>query len=94
VKSPLTTGPSVTLTDSAGHVYRVVRAVEGPLSSGPWNGEPLVCVFSFDGSQIPADAERVAFTLTIAELRGVPGSEGAMHVPGPWTFTFAVPVSR
>jgi hypothetical protein len=94
VKSPLTTGPGVTLTDSAGHVYRIVRAVESPLRSGPWNGEPLVCVFSFDGSQIPADAERVAFTLTIAELRGVPGSEGAMHLPGPWTFTFAVPVSR
>jgi hypothetical protein len=94
VKGPLTTGPSVTLTDGAGHVYRVIRAVESPLSSGPWNGEPLVCVFSFDGSQIPADAERVAFTLTIAELRGVPGSEGAMHVPGPWIFTFELPVSR
>jgi hypothetical protein len=101
VKSPLTTGPSVTLTDSAGHVYRIVRAVESPLSSGPWNGEPLVGVFSFDGSQIPADVERVSFQLTIAELRGIPpsvcpscGSAAAMHVPGPWTFAFEVPVSR
>jgi uncharacterized protein DUF4179 len=101
VKSPLTTGPSVTLTDSAGHVYRIVRAVESPLSSGPWNGEPLVGVFSFDGSQIPADVERVSFQLTIAELRGIPpsvcphcGSAAAMHVSGPWTFAFAIPVSR
>jgi hypothetical protein len=102
VKSPLTTGPSVALTDSVGHVYRVVRGVESPRISGAsWNGEPLVGVYSFDGSQIPADAQRVSFQLTIAELRGIPGSAcprcgsaGAMHVPGPWTFTFAIPVSR
>ncbi len=95
VKSPLTTGGSVTLTDSAGHTYRHIRAVESPLISGAgWNGEPLVGVYSFDASQIPADAERVSFQLTIVELRGVPGSAGVTHVPGPWTFTFALPVSR
>jgi hypothetical protein len=102
VKSPLTTGGSVMLTDDAGHVYRHVRGVESPLISGAsWNGEPLVGVYSFDGSQIPADAERVSFQLTIAELRGVPpsacprcGSAAATHVSGPWTFAFALPVSR
>ncbi len=95
VKSPLTTGGSVTLTDSTGHVYRHIRGVESPLIRGAsWNGEPLVGVYSFDSSQIPADAETVSFQLTIAELRGVPGSAGALHVPGPWTFAFAIPVSR
>jgi hypothetical protein len=95
VKSPLTTGGSVTLTDTAGRVYRIVRGVESPLISGAsWNGEPLVGVYSFDGSQLPADVERVSFQLTIAELRGVPGSAGVMHVPGPWIFTFELPVSR
>jgi hypothetical protein len=102
VRSPVTTGNSVSLTDSAGRVYRVVRGVASPLISGAsYNGEPLVGVFSFDASQIPADAERVSFQLSIAELRGVPGSAcprcgsaDAMRVPGPWTFTFTVPVMR
>lgn len=96
VKSPLTTGGSVTLTDSAGRTYRHLRGAESPLISGAsWNGEPLVGVYSFDASQIPADADRVSFQLTIAELRGVPGSAGVRHVlPGPWTFTFVIPISR
>ena len=95
IRSPLTTGGSVNLTDSAGHIYRHVRGVESPLISGAsYNGEPLVGVYSFDASPVPADAERVSFQLTIAELRGVAGSAGATHVPGPWTFTFAVHVSR
>ena len=96
VKSPLTTGGSVTLTDSAGHNYAHGRAVESPLISGAsWNGEPLVGVYNFDASQIPANAERVSFQLTIAELRGVPGPDGAvMHLPGPWIFNFELPVSR
>lgn len=95
VKSPLTTGGSVTLTDSAGNTYRHLRAAESPLSSTSWNGEPLIGVYSFDASQIPADAERVSFQLTIAELRGVPGSTGVRQVlPGPWTFNFVLPISR
>ncbi len=97
VRSPLTTGGSVTLMDSAGRTYRHVRGAESPLmtiSRASWNGEALVGVYSFDASQIPADAERVSFQLTIAELRGVPGPTGAMHVPGPWTFAFELPVSR
>lgn len=95
VKSPLTTGGSVTLTDSAGHTYRHLRGAESPLSGASWNGEPLIGVYSFDASQIPADAEQVSFQLTIAELRGVPGPTGVRHVvPGPWTFIFVVPVSR
>jgi len=96
VKSPLTTGGSVTLTDSAGRSYPHGRAAESPLISGAgWNGEPLVGVYTFDASQIPADAERVSFQLTIAQLRGVPGPDGTvMRVPGPWTFTFELPISR
>jgi hypothetical protein len=95
VRSPLTTGSSVTLTDSAGRTYRHVRGVESPPVSGAsWNGEPLAGVYSFDGLQIPADAERVSFQLTIGELRGVPGPEGSLHLPGPWTFTFSLPVPR
>ena len=95
VKSPLTTGGSVTLTDGAGRIYPHVRGVESPVMSGAsWNGEPLVGVYSFDGSQLPADVERVSLQLTIAELRGVPGSAGVMHVPGAWTFKFELPVSR
>jgi hypothetical protein len=96
VKSPLTTGGSVTLTDNAGHSYAHGRAVESPLISGAgWNGEPLVGVYNFDASQIPANAEKVSLQLTIAELRGVRGKDGAvMHLPGPWTFTFELPVSR
>lgn len=95
VRSPLTTGGSVTLTDSAGHTYRHVRAAESPLMSGAsYNGEPLIAVYSFDASQLPADASQVSFQLTIAELRGVSGSAGAMHLPGPWKFTFTIPVSR
>jgi|GEM_PF-4559821 len=95
VKSPLTTGGSVTLTDSAGHTYPHVRGVESPLISGAsWNGEPLVGVYSFDASQLPAGVERVSFQLTIAELRGVPGAAGVTHVPGPWAFTFELPVLR
>jgi hypothetical protein len=97
VRSPLTTGGSVTLMDSAGRTYRHVGGVESPLisiSRASWNGEALVGVYSFDASQIPVDAERVSFQLTIAELRGVPGPTGAMHVPGPWIFTFELPVSR
>ena len=95
IRGPLTTGGSLTLTDTAGHVYRHIRGVESPLISGAsWNGEPLVGVYSFDASQIPADAERVSFRLTIAELRGVPGSTGITHLPGPWVFAFELPVSR
>jgi hypothetical protein len=96
VKSPLTTGGSLTLTDSAGRRYPHGRAAESPLISGAgWNGEPLVGVYTFDASQIPADAARVSFHLTIAELRGVRGPDGVIaHVPGPWTFTFELPISR
>ena len=96
VRSSLTTGGSLTLTDSAGHVYRHIRGAESPLISGAsYNGEPLVGVYTFDASQIPANAERVSFQLAIAELRGVPGTDGAvMHLPGPWTFNFELPVSR
>jgi hypothetical protein len=96
VKWPLSTGGSVTLTDSAGHSYPHGRAVESPLISGAgWNGEPLVGVYNFDASQIPANAERISFQLTIAELRGVRGPDGAvMHLPGPWIFNFELPVSR
>lgn len=95
VRSPLTTGGSVTLADSAGRTYRHVRGAESPVVSGVWNGEPLVGVYSFDASQIPPGTERISFQLTIAELRGVPSSAGVIRrVPGPWTFTFAVPVSR
>ena len=48
-----------------------------------------------DASQIPANAEKVSFQLAIAELRGVPGTDGAvMHLPGPWIFNFELPVSR
>jgi hypothetical protein len=97
VRSSLTTGGSLTLTDTAGHVYRHIRGAESPLipiSAASYNGEPLVGVYSFDASQIPANAERVSFQLTIAELRGVPGADGAVHLPGPWTFNFELPVSR
>jgi len=95
VRSPLTTGGSVRLTDSAGHTYRHVRAAESPLMSGAsYNGEPLIGVYTFDASQLPQDASQVSFQLTIAELRGVPGSTGAMHLPGPWTFAFTIPVVR
>jgi hypothetical protein len=95
VRSPLTTGGSVTLTDSAGHTYRHLRGAESPLMSGAsYNGEPLIGVYSFDASQLPAGADQVSFQLTIAELRGVPGSAGAVHLPGPWTFTFTIPISR
>jgi len=95
VRSPLTTGGSVTLTDSAGRTYRHVRGAESPLMSGAsYNGEPVIAVYSFDASQLPTDASQVSFQLTVAELRGVPGSAGAMHLPGPWTFTFTIPVSR
>jgi hypothetical protein len=95
VRAPLTTGGSITLTDSAGHAYRHIRGAESPVISGAvWNGEPLVGVYSFDASQIPADVTSISFQLTIRELRGVPGSTGVMHVPGPWIFAFEVPVSR
>lgn len=96
VRAPLTTGGSVTLTDPAGRTYRVVRGAESPLVSGAeWNGEPLVAIYSFDASQIPAAAQLVSLELTIAELRGVPDPSGVTHVlPGPWTFTFSAPVSR
>ena len=96
VRSPLTTGGAVTLTDSAGRTYRHLRGAESPIISGAsYNGEPLIGVYSFDASQIPPDAEQVSFQLTIAELRGVPGPTGVRQtVPGPWTFTFVVPVSR
>jgi hypothetical protein len=95
VRAPLTTGGTVTLTDSAGHIYRYIRGVETPLISGAiWNGEPLVGVYSFEASPIPADAESVSLQLAIAELRGVPGPAGVMHVPGPWIFIFELPVSR
>jgi hypothetical protein len=95
VRAPLTTGGSVTLTDSAGHTYRHIRGVESPLINGAsWNGEPLVGVYSFDASQIPADVESTSFQLTIRELRGVPGPGGVMRVPGPWIFAFELPVSR
>ena len=98
VRSSLTTGGSLTLADTAGHVYRIIRGAESPLipiSAASYNGEPLVGVYSFDASQIPANAERVSFQLTIAELRGVRGPDGAvMHLPGPWMFNFELPVSR
>jgi uncharacterized protein DUF4179 len=97
IRGPMTTGGTVTLTDSAGHIYRHIRGVENPLisiSATRWNGEPLVGVYSFDASQTPADDERVSFQLTIAELRGVAGSAGVTHLPGPWTFTFVVPVAH
>jgi uncharacterized protein DUF4179 len=97
IRGPMTTGGTVTLTDSAGHIYRHIRGVENPLisiSATRWNGEPLVGVYSFDASPIPAGDERVSFQLTIAELRGVAGSGGVTHLPGPWTFTFVVPVAH
>lgn len=95
VKTPVTTGGSVTLTDSAGRTYRHIRGVESPLISGAvWNGEALVAVYSFDASQIPANADHISFNLAIAELRGVPIQGPGARLPGPWIFTFAVPVSR
>ncbi|HEV2250257.1 MAG TPA: DUF4179 domain-containing protein [Candidatus Limnocylindria bacterium] len=95
-KSPLTTGGSVTLTDDAGRKYGHLRAAESPLSSGAaWSGEPLVGVYNFDATRIPANAERVSFHLTIAELHGVPDAAGVItRLPGPWIFTFTLPVSR
>jgi len=97
IRAPMTTGGTVTLTDSAGHIYRHIRGVENPLigiSATRWDGEPLLGVYSFDASQIPADDEHVSFQLTIAELRGVAGPAGVTHLPGPWTFTFVVPVAH
>ena len=96
VKSPMTTRGSLTLTDSAGRTYPQRHGVESPLiSAAGWNGEPLIGVYTFDASQIPEHAGQVSLQLTIAELRGVSDTAGsASHVPGPWVFTFTVPVSR
>lgn len=96
VRSPLTTGGSVTLTDSAGRTYRHLHGAESPMMSGAlWNGEPLIGIYSFDASQIAPDAQQVSFRLTITELRGVPGPTGVVaHLTGPWTFHFALPVAR
>lgn len=99
VPSPVFAGGSLTLTDSAGRTYPVVRAVESPLVQGArWNGEAMVGVYSFSAARLPRGADRVGFRLTIAELRGIAGSgtnaTSVTRVRGPWVFEFELPVSR
>ena len=93
VPSPLHSGGSVTLRDASGRAYRIVRGVESPfISEARWTGQPLVGVYSFDASPLPADAERVSLELTISSLRGT--GESTTRLPGPWRFTFDLPVLR
>jgi hypothetical protein len=95
VAAPLPTG-GLSLTDEQGRSYRLLHGAESPVMQGTvWKGEPLAAIYTFDASHIPADAASVTLRLSIAELRGVPGSGGVRYgVTGPWTFTFVAPVSR
>lgn len=104
VPSPVTAYGSVVLTDASGRVLRVVRGQESPITKDArWSGEPVIALYTFDASTLPANAESESFRLTIPALKGIPAEPGAtakpgatpvIRVTGPWQFDFEIPVTR
>ena len=91
------------LSDTAGRAYPMLRGQEDrrqPL--GPPT-QPLVALVSFDASALPPDAGTVTFHLSISHVGayrpGMPAEKRPIpdpllvQVPGPWAFTFALPVA-